>query len=112
MSGSFRSFSPVADTMSDTSRAAITIIFFPVRRDLGAASIFRSSACPGGRSELTSGLFLILGCLLESASAIIISVPILAPIAEALGIHPVHFGVVIVLNLLIGLLTPPVGLCL
>lgn len=61
---------------------------------------------------LINVLFLILGCLLESASAIIIFVPILAPIAYALGIHPVHFGVVIVLNLMIGLLTPPVGLCL
>jgi len=58
-------------------------------------------------------LFLILGCLLESASAIIIFVPILAPLAiNHYGIHPVHFGVVVVLNLMIGLLTPPVGLVL
>ena len=57
-------------------------------------------------------LFLILGCLLETAAAIIIFIPFLAPLATSLGIHPIHFGVVVIVNLMIGLITPPVGLVL
>lgn len=52
---------------------------------------------------------LVVGCLMETAAAIIMLVPILAPIAAIYGIHPLHFGFVVVLNLVIGLLTPPVG---
>jgi C4-dicarboxylate transporter DctM subunit len=52
---------------------------------------------------------LVVGCLMETAAAIIMLVPILAPIAASYGIHPLHFGFVVVLNLVIGLLTPPVG---
>ncbi len=52
---------------------------------------------------------LVVGCLMETAAAIIMLVPILAPIAISYGIHPLHFGFVVVLNLVIGLLTPPVG---
>lgn len=57
-------------------------------------------------------LFLLIGCLLEGAAAIIIFTPILLPLAMSLGIHPVHFGVIVVLNLMIGVLTPPVGVVL
>jgi len=55
---------------------------------------------------------LIVGCLLDLSAAIIMFVPILAPIALIYGIDPLHFGFVVVLNLVIGLLTPPVGVCL
>jgi TRAP-type C4-dicarboxylate transport system permease large subunit len=61
---------------------------------------------------LINVLFLILGCLLETAAAIIIFIPFLAPLATSLGIHPIHFGVVVIVNLMIGLITPPVGLVL
>jgi C4-dicarboxylate transporter, DctM subunit len=54
-------------------------------------------------------LLLIIGTFLDVAPGIIIAVPILAPLADALGIDPVHFGVVVVVNLLIGLVTPPVA---
>jgi tripartite ATP-independent transporter DctM subunit len=57
-------------------------------------------------------LFLILGCLLETAAAIIIFIPFLSPLATSLGIHPIHFGVVVIVNLMVGLITPPVGLVL
>ena len=57
-------------------------------------------------------LFLILGCLLETTAAIIIFTPFLAPLATSLGIHPIHFGIVVIVNLMIGLITPPVGLVL
>jgi tripartite ATP-independent transporter DctM subunit len=57
-------------------------------------------------------LFLILGCLLETTAAIIIFTPFLAPLAASLGINPIHFGIVVIVNLMIGLITPPVGLVL
>lgn len=62
---------------------------------------------------LVVNLFLlVVGCLMETAAALIMLVPILAPIAASYGIHPLHFGFVVVMNLVIGLLTPPVGVCL
>jgi TRAP-type C4-dicarboxylate transport system permease large subunit len=61
---------------------------------------------------LANLLMLFVGCFLEPVAAITILVPILLPIATQLGIDPVHFGLVMVLNLMIGLLTPPVGLVL
>ncbi len=55
-------------------------------------------------------ILLILGCFLETLSIMIILVPVLMPLIKALGIDPVHFGVVFTLNLMIGLITPPVGM--
>jgi tripartite ATP-independent transporter DctM subunit len=57
-------------------------------------------------------LLLILGCLLEGTTIILIILPVLLPTAVALGIDPVHFGVVAVVNIMIGLVTPPYGLLL
>ncbi len=57
-------------------------------------------------------LLLIVGCIMESLAAINILTPILLPIASSLGIDPVHFGLIMVLNLMIGLITPPVGMVL
>jgi C4-dicarboxylate transporter DctM subunit len=55
---------------------------------------------------------LIVGSLLDLSAAMIMFVPILAPIAMSYGLSPLHFGFVVVMNLVIGLLTPPVGVCL
>ncbi len=57
-------------------------------------------------------LLLVLGCLLEGTTILLIIVPVLLPTAQALGIDPVHFGVVAVVNIMIGLITPPYGLLL
>jgi C4-dicarboxylate transporter DctM subunit len=57
-------------------------------------------------------VLLIVGCLMETASAIILFTPILLPIAVKVGVDPVHFGVIMVLNIIIGLSTPPVGVSL
>ena len=57
-------------------------------------------------------LLLIVGLFMETSGAIIILVPVLLPTALAYGFDVVHFGVVIVFGLVIGLITPPVGLCL
>ena len=55
-------------------------------------------------------ILLILGCFLETLSLMILLVPVLMPLIKALGIDPVHFGVMFTLNLMIGLITPPVGM--
>jgi C4-dicarboxylate transporter DctM subunit len=55
-------------------------------------------------------ILLVVGCFMETSSAIVILAPIFIPIVAALGINPIHFGVVMVMNLEVGLLTPPVGL--
>ena len=57
-------------------------------------------------------ILLIVGCFLETIAAITILTPVLLPIAVHVGVDPVHFGVIMVLNLMIGLLTPPVGMVL
>lgn len=57
-------------------------------------------------------LFLFVGTFMDATPAIIILVPILFPVATKLGIDPIHFGTVLVMNLGIGFITPPVGTCL
>ncbi|MDJ0388629.1 TRAP transporter large permease [Roseomonas sp. E05] len=62
---------------------------------------------------LLVNLFLLLvGCFLETVAAITILVPVLMPLMDKIGVDPVHFGIIMVLNLMIGLLTPPVGMVL
>jgi len=55
---------------------------------------------------------LILGCLMEAGVLLILLTPILVPMMRSLGVDLVHFGLVMVLNLMIGVATPPVGMCL
>ncbi len=57
-------------------------------------------------------LFTVLGTFMDAVPAIIIFVPVVAPIADTLGIHPVHLGLVVCVVLAFGLVTPPYGLCL
>lgn len=61
---------------------------------------------------IINALLLFVGTWLDLSPAVIIFTPILLPIATSLGIDPVHFGVIMVVNLAIGLFTPPVGVCL
>ena len=61
---------------------------------------------------LVNALLLFVGCFLDTIAAITILVPILMPIALKLGIDPVHLGLIMVLNLMIGLLHPPLGMVL
>ncbi|NRP27935.1 Sialic acid TRAP transporter permease protein SiaT [Marinobacterium sp. xm-d-420] len=57
-------------------------------------------------------LFLVVGLFLEGIAAMLVLVPILHPIAVSLGVDPTHLGIIIIFNLMIGLITPPMGLCL
>src|SRR6266496_1456722 len=58
---------------------------------------------------LLNALLLVLGCLMDMAPLILICTPIMLPVVTTLGVDPVHFGMIMLLNLGIGLLTPPVG---
>jgi len=74
--------------------------------------IFSISRNPFVILFLINIFLLIVGCFLEGLAAIILIVPILMPVVTQLGIDPVHFALIVVVNLMIGLLTPPLGLCL
>ncbi len=67
---------------------------------------------PIGFLILVNILLLVLGCVLEGTAILLIVVPVFIPTAQALGIDLVHFGVVVVINIMIGLITPPYGLLL
>jgi tripartite ATP-independent transporter DctM subunit len=77
-----------------------------------AAALLAVSDRPWILLLLINLILLIVGCFMETVAAITIMVPVLLPIAVTLGVDPVHFGVIMVLNLMIGLLTPPVGMVL
>ncbi|MBX3573976.1 MAG: TRAP transporter large permease [Mesorhizobium sp.] len=67
---------------------------------------------PTGFLLLVNVLLLLLGCVLEGTTILLVIVPVLIPTAQALGIDMVHFGVMVVVNIMLGLITPPYGLLL
>lgn len=77
-----------------------------------AAAILEVTANPYLILLITNILLLAVGAVMEGNAAIIIFTPILLPVVTAAGIDPVHFGLIVVINLAIGLLTPPVGISL
>lgn len=77
-----------------------------------AAMILDWSPDPRVFLLLLNVVLLVLGCFMAAAPVIIMVTPIILPATVAMGIDPVHLGIVMVLNLMIGLITPPVGLCL
>lgn len=119
---SFRRFFKVSMDTIETTAAVLIIV--------GAASLFgwvlTTARVTEAITEVLLGisrdplvllliinvLLLIVGCFLETIAAISILVPVLMPAVTAAGIDPVQFGVIMVLNLMIGLLTPPVGMVL
>ncbi|MCR5486239.1 MAG: TRAP transporter large permease [Lachnospiraceae bacterium] len=77
--------------------------------DLAAKAIIGISDNPYIIALLLDLILLLLGCIMDMAPIILIATPILLPIATSIGISPIQFGIIIVLNCGIGLLTPPVG---
>ncbi|MDP3178403.1 MAG: TRAP transporter large permease, partial [Spirochaetaceae bacterium] len=75
-----------------------------------ASSVMSATMTPAMFLIIVNILFLIAGTLVNASSAIVILCPIVLPIALGLGIDPVFFGVLMVVNLAIGCITPPVGL--
>lgn len=61
---------------------------------------------------LINAVLLFVGCFMETIAALVIFVPVLMPVAMKIGMDPIHFSVMVVLNLIIGLTTPPFGVCL
>jgi TRAP-type C4-dicarboxylate transport system permease large subunit len=67
---------------------------------------------PWGLLLLVMAGLLVIGCIMETTAALILLVPVLAALTPQMGVDPVQFGVLMVVNLAIGMLTPPVGICL
>ena len=77
-----------------------------------AAALQASQLSPWMFLLASNLLLLALGCFLEGTTILLVILPVLLPTAQALGIDPVHFGIVAVVNIMIGLVTPPYGLLL
>ena len=77
--------------------------------DLAANAIIGLTRNPVLIALLINLILLVLGCIMDMAPIILIATPILLPIAKSIGIDPVQFGIMMILNCGIGLLTPPVG---
>ena len=84
----------------------LTMLHVP---DLAAKAITSISTNPIIIALLLNLIVLVLGCIMDMAPIILIATPILLPIAKSIGIDPIQFGIMMVLNCGIGLLTPPVG---
>jgi C4-dicarboxylate transporter DctM subunit len=116
-------FSSMAQVFAEAALTTGVIMFIVAGASLLAWMMTREQAGPtlvGAVTSITTDprlvllllniILLILGCFLETLSLMILLVPVLMPLINALGIDPVHFGVVFTLNLMIGLITPPVGM--
>ena len=77
--------------------------------DLAAKAIIGLTDNPYILALLLNLILLVLGCIMDMAPIILIATPILLPIATSIGINPIQFGIMMILNCGIGLLTPPVG---
>jgi len=77
--------------------------------DIAANAIIGLTRNPILIALLLNLILLVLGCIMDMAPIILIATPILLPIAQSIGIHPIQFGIMLILNCGIGLLTPPVG---
>ena len=118
-------WSDVPELVMETARSSANVLFIIAASALLgwiltaeqvpihlAESIIGFSAEPWVFLLLVNLILFGLGCFMASAPVIIMLAPVLLPSATLLGIDPLHLGVVMVLNLMIGLITPPVGLCL
>ena len=77
--------------------------------DLATSAIIGLTKNPILIALLLNAILLVLGCIMDMAPIILIATPILLPIAAKIGINPIQFGIMMILNCGIGLLTPPVG---
>ncbi len=111
--------------LHDTARDTAVVLFILANATLYAWVLIRSripimlmdEVTGLSRDPLTILLvinlaLLIVGCFMETIAAMNILVPVLAPLLASVGIDPIHFGIVMVLNLMIGTLTPPFGMVL
>lgn len=118
----FKTFWNVLESSARVSASIMLIIGFAsgfswLLTAVGASQLFISLVSQAGISKflilliLNFGL-LIVGCFVETNSAVVLLTPILVPAMVAVGIDPVHLGIILSVNLLIGILTPPMGMAL
>lgn len=107
----------------DSASTTATVMFITAAASMFAYVLTRARldvAISGALESITGGstivfflivniILLIAGCFLDSTSALYIFTPLFVPVAQALGIDLIHLGVVMIVNLAIGLFTPPVG---
>lgn len=107
-----------------TSARTSAMVMFIIANGVLFSFVLTSERIPGEITEAMLGLnlepwtflllvtviLLIAGCFMETSSAILILAPILLPIAMELGVDPIHLGIIMVMNLEIGMVTPPLGL--
>lgn len=121
----YREISPkkMVDILIDSCSTTATVMFITMGATLFGYVLTRARldlAIEGFMMSITDGnwvifflivnvVLLIAGCFLDSTSALYIFTPLFAPVAAQLGISPIHLGVVMIVNLAIGLFTPPVG---
>ena len=117
------SFKKFIDILVDSCSTTATVMFITMGATLFAYVLTRARldllirdfmiSVTGGSTVIffliVNIVLLIAGCFLDSTSALYIFTPLFAPVALALGIDPIHLGVVMIVNLAIGLFTPPVG---
>ena len=92
--------------MSSAFGTCLTVLHVPAK---AAALITGVSSNPIVVILLLNVILLVLGMIMDMSPIILIATPILLPVAQSVGIHPIQFGIMMVLNCGIGLLTPPVG---
>lgn len=111
------------DLIIDSASTTATVMFITAAASLFAYVLTRARldvAISDGLVSISGGssfvfflivnvILLIAGCFLDSTSALYIFTPLFVPVAQALGINMIHLGVVMIVNLAIGLFTPPVG---
>lgn len=115
----------LASALQETFATSVTILFI-----VGSSTLFGwvlvMERVPNNLAELILSLtenpvvfllmvvvvLLVIGMVMEPVSAVLVTTPVLFPVAMQLGVDPLHFGVILVFTLLIGLFTPPVGLVL
>lgn len=117
------SWRKVPAVLSEAARSSAVILFI-IAAAAVLGQVFVRTGLPAAVSENLAGLspivfllvvnviLLLVGTFMEANAAIIIFTPLLLPTAIALDVDPVHFGIVVVVNLMIGLITPPIGMSL
>jgi tripartite ATP-independent transporter DctM subunit len=113
-SGLYETATMSAGVMLVVAMASMTAFVLGIENIPGriAASLLGVTDSPVGLLILLNVVLLVLGLFLEPLAALILAMPILNLVAPQIGLDPVQLGIMVVLNLMIGMITPPVGLVL
>lgn len=92
---------------------AATVMAFIITREQAAVSLLQAMSELTGelwiQLLLINGFLLLVGCLIEGIPAMLILIPVMLPVVTHLGLDPIHFGCILIFNLLLGIITPPMG---